>query len=69
MDNTPRRPIHQEILKGDGADYGKQILATLSQELTKLPPREVLVQELHKAIILARERFALQKQLKTEVDE
>lgn len=25
--------IHQEILKGDRADYGKQILATLSQEL------------------------------------
>lgn len=27
--------IHQEILKGDRADYGKQILATLSQELSK----------------------------------
>jgi predicted nuclease of restriction endonuclease-like (RecB) superfamily len=25
--------IHQEILKGDRADYGKQILVTLSQEL------------------------------------
>ncbi|MBU1052325.1 MAG: DUF1016 family protein [Proteobacteria bacterium] len=27
--------IHQEILKGDRADYGKQILATLSQELSQ----------------------------------
>lgn len=27
--------IHQEILKGDRANYGKQILATLSQELSK----------------------------------
>jgi predicted nuclease of restriction endonuclease-like (RecB) superfamily len=29
------RRIHQEILKGDRADYGKQILATLSQELSQ----------------------------------
>jgi len=27
--------IHREILKGDRADYGKQILATLSQELSQ----------------------------------
>ena len=27
--------IHQEILNGDRADYGKQILATLSQELSQ----------------------------------
>jgi len=27
--------IHQEILAGDRADYGKQILATLSQELSQ----------------------------------
>ncbi len=27
--------IHQEILKGNRADYGKQILATLSQELSQ----------------------------------
>ena len=28
------RRINDEILKGDRAEYGKQILATLSQELT-----------------------------------
>lgn len=27
--------IHKEILKGDRADYGKQILATLSQALSQ----------------------------------
>jgi len=27
--------VHQETLKGDRADYGKQILATLSQELSQ----------------------------------
>ncbi len=27
--------INQEILKGKRADYGKQILATMSQELTQ----------------------------------
>jgi hypothetical protein len=31
--------IHQEILKGDRADYGKQILATLSQP-TRTPSRK-----------------------------
>jgi predicted nuclease of restriction endonuclease-like (RecB) superfamily len=29
------RRIHAEILKGDRADYGKEILATLSQQLTQ----------------------------------
>ena len=29
------RRIHQEILEGDRADYGKRILATLSQELSQ----------------------------------
>lgn len=27
--------IHHEVLKGKRGDYGKQILATLSQELTR----------------------------------
>jgi hypothetical protein len=31
--------IHQEILKGDRADYGKQIVATLSQPI-RTPSRK-----------------------------
>ncbi len=34
--------IHQEILSGDRADYGKQILATLSQQLSWSHFRELL---------------------------
>ena len=42
--------IRQDILKEKRADYGKEIIATLSQELIE-------EQKLHKAVELARKRL------------
>ena len=41
----------------------------VAEYLTELPAREILEQTLHKAIVLARQRFELQKELKQEVDQ
>ncbi len=40
----------------------------VAEYLTDLPSREILQQELHKALVQARKRFALHKQLKEEGD-
>jgi len=40
----------------------------VAEYLTELPPREVLERELHKALVQARQRFALRQQLEKEVD-
>ncbi|MEW6290452.1 MAG: PDDEXK nuclease domain-containing protein [Thermodesulfobacteriota bacterium] len=39
----------------------------VAEYLTELPPREILEQELHKAMVQARQRFALQKEQKKEL--
>ena len=39
----------------------------VAEYLTELPSREVLERELHKALVQARQRFALRQQLKKEV--
>ena len=40
----------------------------VAEYLTELPSRDVLERELHKALVQARKRFALRKQLTNEVD-
>jgi len=40
----------------------------VAEYLTELPARKILEQELHKALVQARQRFALQQQVKKEVE-
>jgi hypothetical protein len=40
----------------------------VAEYLTELPPREILEQELHKAMAQARQRFELQKEQKKELE-
>jgi hypothetical protein len=52
--------IQTEILENQRAEYGKEIVATLSQQLTALPSQEILKKKLHAVIESARSRFDLE---------
>ena len=63
--------INTFVLQGNRAEYGKQIVVSVSRQLvaeygdrymTLLPDKKVLEQKLQKAIAYARERMAIQEE-------
>jgi len=63
--------INQDILKNQRAEYGKEIVATLSRQLSWSHflafPREILEAKLHQAIESAKEKYLVDNQQKNNL--
>jgi hypothetical protein len=50
--------INEEVLQGERAAYGLQVVDLVAEYWTELPPRELLEQKLHTALIEIQARLA-----------